>query len=89
MRTGAIQSNAFPSNEKDNLAKESPVSIPEEAIRVSEAARNPLIKDENGKEVRAKALFRKEGDSYSEDRVSIEKTDLKGFQVPDENVMPG
>ncbi len=90
MRTGAIQSNAFPTNEKENLSSQNAGAIPEEAIRISEQARNPLITDGNGKIVHAKALFRKSGDPYSEDRVSVEKSDSTRTEtIPDENVMPG
>lgn len=88
MRTGAIQSDAFPSDEKDNLTKENRSYIPEEAIHISEEARNPLVKDENGNEVHAKTLA-KNTDPYAEDRISIEPTEGRGNEVPDENVMPG
>ena len=89
MRTGAIQSEAFPSNEKENLAKDQANYVPHEAIKISEEARDPLIKDETGKVVHAKALFKKAGDPFGEDRVSVDQTDTKLATLPDENVQPG
>lgn len=89
MRTGAIQSNAFPSNEKENLAQKAGF-IPKEAIRASEEARNPVVRDEDGNLGKAKSVFRN-GDPYSEDRISVAEPNLTEGAAPvsDENVMPG